>query len=70
MYTHTHTHTHTHTRAGSTGSRVHVYRWVWKDGDKLPNITDDFFHQVYEREIEIKQSLNNTFIERDRETER
>jgi Golgi nucleoside diphosphatase len=32
--------------AGSTGSRVHVYRWVWKDADALPTITDDFFKQV------------------------
>lgn len=32
--------------AGSTGSRVHVYRWVWHGDDKLPTITDDFFKQV------------------------
>ena len=32
--------------AGSTGSRVHVYRWVWKGDDKLPTITDDFFKQA------------------------
>jgi len=31
--------------AGSTGSRIHVYRWVW-NGDSLPNVTDDFFKQV------------------------
>ena len=34
-------------RAGSTGSRVHVYRWVWHDGHALPNVTDDFFKQVF-----------------------
>ena len=32
--------------AGSTGSRVHVYRWVWRGDDVLPTITDDFFKQV------------------------
>jgi len=35
-----------HTHIGSTGSRVHVYRWVWRGDDKLPTITDDFFKQV------------------------
>eukprot|EP00293_Proteomonas_sulcata_P013080 CAMPEP_0184293066 /NCGR_PEP_ID=MMETSP1049-20130417/4634_1 /TAXON_ID=77928 /ORGANISM="Proteomonas sulcata, Strain CCMP704" /LENGTH=435 /DNA_ID=CAMNT_0026600995 /DNA_START=42 /DNA_END=1349 /DNA_ORIENTATION=- len=31
--------------AGSTGSRVHVYRWVWGAG-ALPEVTDDFFFEV------------------------
>jgi len=31
--------------AGSTGSRVHVYRWLW-DGGSLPNVTDDFFYEI------------------------
>lgn len=30
---------------GSTGSRVHVYRWVW-EGGALPNVTDDFFYEI------------------------
>jgi len=41
-----HSWTHKAVAAGSTGSRVHVYRWVWKGDDKLPTITDDFFKQV------------------------
>ena len=32
--------------AGSTGSRVHVYRWVWHEGKELPEVTDDFFMET------------------------
>mmetsp|Transcript_24189 Transcript_24189/g.46860 ORF Transcript_24189/g.46860 Transcript_24189/m.46860 type:complete len:461 (+) Transcript_24189:124-1506(+) len=31
--------------AGSTGSRVHLYRWVWR-GQALPDITDDYYLEV------------------------
>jgi len=32
--------------AGSTGTRVHVYRWFWPKGERMPNVTDDHFYEV------------------------